>query len=47
MKPLILSVFLLAPAASAQLISVGIRGGVPFTNAFADITEIPPGRRSI
>jgi len=42
MKPLILSVFLLAPAASAQLISVGIRGGVPFTNAFADITEIPP-----
>jgi hypothetical protein len=38
MKPLAISIFLLGPLAFAQPISFGIRGGVPFTTAFSDVT---------
>lgn len=42
MKPLLIFVLLLTPAASGQLISVGVRGGAPFTGAFTSVTDIPP-----
>jgi len=38
MKILAILILLLAPAAFAQPISIGIRGGVPFTGAFSDQT---------
>ncbi|MGA2134211.1 MAG: porin family protein [Bryobacteraceae bacterium] len=42
MRSLLLAALLLAPAASAQLVSVGVRGGVPFTGGFSSITDVPP-----
>jgi opacity protein-like surface antigen len=39
MKIVAVSVFLLTSLSSAQPISFGLRGGVPFTGAFSDITE--------
>ena len=38
MKALAITFFLLCPAAFAQFISVGVRGGVPLTGAFSDRT---------
>ena len=41
------SIFLLSPAAFAQPVSIGIRGGVPFTGAFSDVTMTSSGNEFV
>lgn len=41
------AVFLLCPAAFAQPVSIGIRGGVPFTGAFSDVTATSSGNEFV
>jgi hypothetical protein len=42
-KVLAVSLLLVCQTAFAQLFSVGVRGGVPFTGAFADVTTTSSG----
>ncbi|MGA2881804.1 MAG: porin family protein [Bryobacteraceae bacterium] len=43
MRGFLPAIFLLSQAAFAQPVSIGIRGGVPFTGAFSDVTTSSSG----